>query len=166
MVHRSYVPLAPLWRLLDSYRTVGVGSLNPNQARFHLAWDWPKGFSAVPERDWMVLKLIDGLFSEDDAISYPDVFQRGLQYGIEGGSSRYDAFDPARGAWTVKAWPHARPRLHAEFTWARRMDHDVQIVFDDQDTVSFRLKTWHTDALKVIGECQEPALSPILHAVP
>jgi hypothetical protein len=128
--YRDTVSLQPLWKLLDSYRATGVDTLGPNSARFHLAWDWPVGYSADPERDWMDLKLVAG-FAEDDAISRPDVFQYGVGHGIEGGVSHFDGFDPARGAWTVKGSPGSRLGITAEFTLARREDHDLRITLSD-----------------------------------
>jgi hypothetical protein len=159
--YRDTVSLEPLWKLFDSYRALSVDSLGPYEARYHLTWDWPKGVSALPERDWIELMLIKG-FSEDHSYSLPDVFQRGIGRGIEGGVFRYEAFDPARGDWTMKAARGARPGIKAEFTLARREDHDLRIVLEDWgqkpiEPIRFSfVNTWPDGGLLPAGQVLHP----------
>jgi hypothetical protein len=128
--YRDTVDLGPAWKWVDSFRAASVDTLTPDYGRFHFIWDWPKGYSAVPERDWIEMGLV-GTFSGEYSDSRPDVFQRGVTHGIEGGSFRYDGFDPASGAWALKGSLRRAIRFAADFTLARREDHDLRLYLDN-----------------------------------
>ncbi len=130
--YRDTLRLAPLWNLFDSYRVAQIDTIPGAYARLHLVWDWPKGFSATPGRDWMVLKLTRP-FAEDAFVSYPNVFREVPGFRFEGGETRYDPFDPAGGAWIIQGASGNHLHMAAVITWARRDDHDARVVLDDGD---------------------------------
>lgn len=159
--YRDTIKLEPLWKLYDSYRVTGVDSLGPYSARYHLAWDWPKNLSALPERDWAEFYLIKS-FTEYHSFSLPDLYQTGILHGIEGGDLRYENFDPARGEWIMKGSPGAVTGIKAEFTLARRDDHDLRIVLQDwaqkpQTAIHLSFaNTWPEGGLLPAGQALHP----------
>jgi hypothetical protein len=128
--YRDTVELDDFKPLRESFRAV-PDSTPASGMRFRMSWTWPEGLSVLPERDWMELALSSAL-SPQISISYPDVFQIGMRFGIEGGRTVYGQFDPRAGAGFVTGSAEGRvPGFRASFTRARRPDHDLRLVLDE-----------------------------------
>lgn len=126
--YRDTVPLAAIRALQASFRST-KDSLNQFNSQYHFTWLWPGTVSAVPERDWMQLDL-PAMAGDRYSLSRPDVFQVGVRYGIEGGLLKFGEFLPSSGSFSMPGPSRTSPGFKAEFTLARRDDHDVRIRVD------------------------------------
>lgn len=123
--YRDTLALADFWALKSSFTAV-PDSMDPFHSRFQMAWTWPGKQSRRPDRDWMELFLTTGM-EDNHSFSYPDVYQYGVQFGIEGGLTKYGEFKPADGAWAMSGNKKSNSGFRAHFTVASREGHDLRV---------------------------------------